>query len=729
MARRITQIKKESMSQIRKLIEFIASDNIAEIIRDQEDGEDLLKKLAQQVIDDDQRNRDSMIDWCQMVEDGEKIAEQETAPKDEPFPKAANFKSPALLEAQITFGDRAATELLRGRHLIKVDVIGKDPDGIKKQKSENIVEFSNWQLNHHMKTWRSKQEHNFYELSGPGATFKKTSYDDVSGLNRSEMIHYPDFSVNQATSCIEEAKSFTHAMDFQIDDVFEKQLLDEWLDVDLFPNIEEGEGGSDIGSNESEEVICAIDNDQRFLEQNCFFDLNGDERREPYIVTVHVQSKQVVRIVARFNELGIIMQDENKNIISFERTRDDGNNLRVKDRKGNVRPVQESDLKNKLIRVEPIQNIVYYEFIPSLDKTFLGIGYYHLLSALSLGINSATTELINAGKLANLQGGWTARGFRHRMGNLTAIPGEWLETDIPAAELQAGMMPHQFKEPSVVLLNLNEKLNEQIKQLVVNTDLKGVLSPNAPASTTLALIQEAMLPMSAILQRVIRSESEEFKQLFALNAQFIDPLLYQIVLEDASADFRQDFDMLSLDIMPTANPEMSSRMQRIQMSDIMITQAPNIAMTGGDVRAIWESWFDSIGADNMIGQVYPTPEQITAEQQQRLEEQQEQQRIQNQLMMIQIDHAERDQIRKDRETEMKLRETTANIRKIGTEMLLNFEKAQTEDIKNGVNIFNAQVQAITAAVDNTMKELGFENAERLSRPDATTKTIASNNAG
>ena len=80
------------------------------------------------------------------------------------------------------------------------------------------------------------------------------------------------------------------------------------------------------------------------------------------------------------------------------------------------------------------------------------------------------------------------------------------------------------------------------------------------------------------------------------------------MLDDLNADFTTDFDVDSLNIMPTANPEMSSRMQRIQRAQTMVLEAPNIALTGGDVRAIWESWFDAIGADDLLGKVFPDPE-------------------------------------------------------------------------------------------------------------------------
>jgi len=260
----------------------------------------------------------------------------------------------------------------------------------------------------------------------------------------------------------------------------------------------------------------------------------------------------VVRIVARYDLTGFV----------------------VKDSTGVIRrllPEDETNLGSlDLVKIDPIQNIVPYDFIPSTDGTFLGIGYYHLLSSLSKGINATTNQLVDAGTLATLQGGFLARGFRKRMGNLRMKPGEYQSTDISAQDLQTGIRDHSFREPSAVLFTLNESLSAKLQNLTVNLDLKGVLAPNAPATTTLALIQEAMLPMSAIMQRIIMSESEEFKQLFILDSLFTDPNLYKAVLDSEEADFRNDFSLVSFDVIPTASSDMSSRMQRLQRAEILV---------------------------------------------------------------------------------------------------------------------------------------------------------------
>lgn len=697
---------------VKNLIAFIGNKNIAADI----DDEQLLQKLGAQVIEDFLRDQDSMIEWSNMIDEGKKLAKQETAARSIPWEGASNFKSPAILESSISFGDRASTELLRGRNIVKADVVGNDNDGLKKEAADNVVEFMNWQVNHQMKRWRKTQEKLLYELPASGAVFKKTFFDPIDGINKSELIHYPDFVINQAASSIDDVP-FTHPMDFSVDEIFTRQASGIWLDVDLFPENAEG----DEGSNAAEQVIDAIDNEQKFLEQNCFFDLDEDGYREPYTVTVHQQTQIVVRIIARYDTQNIIIKDKDDNI-------------------RRVQPEDEGNLEGlELIKIEPDQNIVPYDFIPALDGTFLGIGYYHLLSSLSKAINSTTNQLMDAGTLATLQGGFLARGFRQKMGNVSASPGEWISTDISAQDLQTGVLPHPFKEPSNVLFLLNEKLDAKIQKLIVNLDLKGVLAPNAPATTTLALIQEAMLPLSAIMQRIIMAESEEFKLLFILNSKFTDPELYRTVLDSEEADFASDFNLTSMDIAPTASADMSSKMQRIQQAESLILQSPNIALEGGDTRPIRELWFEAIGAEDMIGKVFPDPDKMDEAQKARAAAQQEQQRQSALLLSIQIDHAERqidslelDTVSRAAERKSKILLNMINMRKIESEVVLNLEKAETEQVKNKISVYTSQLQGIREAIASVEKEINFDNqerernAERIPRNPDASQRIPSN---
>lgn len=686
------------MADLSILVKNIKSQNIANDIED----EDLLKKLGQQVIEDFSRDVESMTDWQKGIEDGRDLAKQEINSKSIPWEGAANFKSPAILEAARSFGDRAVTEIIRGGRLVKGVVIGKDSQGLKKEAMERVTEFMNWQINYEMKGWRKRQECLIYELPATGTVFKKTFFDPIDQVNKSELIHNPDFAVNQASPTIEDAKSFTQVMSFSANEIFERQKADIWRDVELYPEDSEG----DAGSNEAEQVDNSIDNPERFFEQNCWFDLDQDGYQEPYTVTVHESSGEVVRIIARYSMDGIIVKE---------------------DVTGKIRPVVEGDSLTdaELIKINATQNITKYGFIKDPNGTFLDVGYYHLLGPLTKALNVTTNQLLDAGTLANMPNGFLARGFRKKMGNLRMSPGSLQQTDISAQELQSGVLMNPFREPSQTLLALGQGLQAAIDKLVVSLDLQGTIAPNAPASTTLALIQEQMIPTSAIMQRIIDSQSDEFEKLFVLNSKFADPEQYIEVVDDPSADFQQDFNLKTMNIKPTANPEMSTKIQRIQVNDALLSQAALISQTGGDIKPIVERFVRDIADDDTLDQVYPDPAQMSEEQAARLETQQRQQAMQEELTAIQIDLQERqvqaieqEGDRKSLETQAKIEKQQTEIEKIEAEIILTLEKAESEQAKNQISTYTAQIAERKQAIE----ELKQRNEEIRRNTTIPTRT-------
>jgi len=697
------------MPIVQDLIKRISSDNIAEDYTST-DGGQLLRNVARRVIENYERDLESMSEWLGDIEEGQEIAEQDTSTKSEPWQGASNYKSSTMISAAVSFGDRSSTELLRTK-LVKTQVIGKDNDGRKKASSENVAEFMNWQIDHQMTDWRCNQETLLYALPNFGTMFKKIFFCPIEGVNKSELVHYPNFVVNQGVSSMRECRVFSCLLAIPKNEAMENVAAGVWLDVDLYPDAAEGIEGS----NSEQNVNDAADNPEMFIEQYCTYDLDDDGYEEPYIITVHRGSCKVVRIVANY-DIGDIYIKRNGVTSSVKR----------------IMSSDSQDISGKLVRISPQQSIVKYDFIKPCDGTFLGLGYYRLLSSLSKAINSTTNLLMDAGVLANLPGGWLANGFREKMGNHSFKPGEFKSTNIPAADLHNGILPHQFDEPSQVLFALNESLKAELKQFSVELDLKGTLAPNAPATTTLALIQEAMVPTSAIMQRIIAAESAEFRLMYILNSKYTDPDLYQKVLDDAEASFEFDFDLESMSISPTACAEMSSRMQRIQQAEAMILQAPNIALTGGDVRAIWESWFDAIGADWMVNQVWPDPKQMSEEQAARQEAQQVAQQKQDRLLMVKVDHEERkvasteaDINSKIQERKVRALEVYAKLKEIEASTLLKLEQAESEQVKNQIDIYTARLAGVSRAVEFAQAEIENETRERDDAREAEERLRAS----
>lgn len=754
---------------IKELIEFIGNVNIADDL-----SEDKLMKIGQDVVDRFTEDLGTMDDWMKAVEKGQELVKQELHSRSTPWPGASNFKSSLMTEASLAFGNRASLELLRQKNLVKSDVIGgrsqakgisrdqgdvddalaqieqqvqqiqeaqeqgqkPDPQIVqqlqkaeqeaqekgqaiqrrrdaledKQDRADRVTEVMNYQINHQMKEWRPDQKKLLYVLPNVGAMFKKTIFDPLLGRNISHVIHYPDFAVNQATTHIDTARSFTHILDVSKNKLFENQQSGLWLEAELYAEAEDG----DKGSNEDEDVTDSADNPNRFLEQYCFIDLDDDGYEEPYTVTVHEQSRKVVRIIARFDEKSIMTTNEQGLVVSLIDAMKAMavNELKRADAAG-VEPElpDEADLKGmKLARIEAAQPITKYGFIPTMDGTFLDLGYFHLMGATTAAVNSTTNQLIDAGTLANRQIGLLAKNVRKKMGPISFRPGQFMSTELSPSELSQGILPMPIKEPSQTLFALNEKLSNDGRAFAASVDASGQITAQTAPTTALAVIQEQLIPLSALMNNIIEAESNEFQLMFRLNQKFIDPQEYISVLDDPDADAHSDFNSQGMDIIPTANAEQSSKMQRIQLAEVQMGMFDRVLQAQGNPIPLVRAFFEAIGSD-LVDEVFPDEQRMSREDQQRLDglrQQQEQSNAlaqeQNKLTQLQIDLLTRSEDRKDGEAAVKAEEAQvdnekklAEIRAITANIILTLEKAETEDTKNQISAYTAELQALQQA--------------------------------
>ena len=93
-----------------------------------------------------------------------------------------------------------------------------------------------------------------------------------------------------------------------------------------------------------------------------------------------------------------------------------------------------------------VDYFVHYKFLPGVG--FYGFGLTHMIGGLSRGATSILRQLIDAGTLANLPGGFKARGIRIRDDDVPIQPGEFRDMDAPGGSLREALLPLLFKEPS-----------------------------------------------------------------------------------------------------------------------------------------------------------------------------------------------------------------------------------------------------------------------------------------
>ena len=677
---------------------FVPNSNIAFMISDQE-----LMSIGTEVISGYNADKDSMNEWAEFVELGLDLVKQEKEARSEPWDGAANFKSPVLMNAALKFSDRISTQLLRTRDIVKTSIIGNDPDGEKFKKSERISDYMNYQLNVDMPEWRDEHHKLLYDLPYIGTVFKKTFFDPLLERNVSDLITYPNFAVNNGATSLQRLRRFSEIHEFSINEVNERILSGIWLDVPLT-----GSGESEDSQGQQEFQIES-DGFMSFIEQQMFWDMDGDGYEEPYIVTAEINSGTVVRIVPRFEPDDVILKNQQ------------GNRARLSDLFLPTGELIKEESERKIVRIICSENITKYGFIPDPEGGFLDIGFSHLLGALTSAVNTTTNQLIDSATLSNVQGGWLAKGFRRKMGNSRFKPGEWKQTGLSAVDMKGGILPLPVKEPSPTLLALNEGLIQNAKELSASADISSIVGANAPAATTLSLIQEQMISVNAILLRIYRSMSREFDKLFQLNSQFGSEEEYQNVLDDPNASLIQDFSLRTFDIVPVANPEVSSKMQHIQLAAAELSQLDNIAAAGGNIQPVIESFLEAIGAQN-IDEIFPdqdasqklqellvaNPEliNIITGEQERLDlisaaqadaiarvQQREDLKLASDLSKSQaeIDRINMETLKKRIEAE----KTDAEISKVGSETVLNLEKAESEDIKNQTDNYTSSIKIDT----------------------------------
>lgn len=754
---------------VKSLIAMMDKQNIAKELTEHE-----LAKIATDVIHRADQDRQSMKSWMDGVDEGLNLCKPEFVGKSEPWEGAANFKSTLLTEAANNFGNRAAMEIMRDNRLVKAEIIGietlqnviekksgeiaemeetiaaitaqveelkasgqeLDPEiqeqltatqkdiaerkaaikskklaiREKTQRADRVTEVMNWQINSNMKEWRKDQKRLMYTLPNIGTIFKKTFYDESLGRCVSHVLNYPDFIVNQATVCMDTCRSFTHVFAANKSKAIERFKAGAWLDIsdDYIDN------NGDERTNEANSTENATDNPDSFYEQYCWIDLDDDGYEEPYIVTVHKASTKVVRIVARFDFDGLIVKYKDmKPMPLLEAQRARAADVMKDAEEFGVKPElpDAMDLTGfKIVRIEPMPVISKYGFIPSYDGTFLDMGFFHFLGSVTMASNKVTNDLLDAGTLANTAMGISAKGFRKRQGDFRFKKGQIMATEIPADQLQNSIYMLNFKEPSPTLFQLNEGFKASAGGFVSNSDAGSQIQANTAPTTALAIVQESLMHQTAHMGLIIDAMSEEFKILFTLNSDYLDDEEYRAIVGDDEASYATDFATDGLSIVCGANPEMSSRSQRMMLAEAEIAQLPLVMQAGGNGYAILKNWYKAIGSQN-INEYFPNEAEMSPQDRanmKQMKEAQDQanklQEQQNKLQELQVALLGRAEDRKDAELQVTKQKTLADVdktleevQKTKAQTILTLEQAETESVANQISIYTTRSNELTKA--------------------------------
>jgi len=673
---------------MKKLLQYAESINIAEELESSQ-----LAIIATRITEQFESDWTSMAKWREQNDNGIDLSTPDLHPKTTPFPNSANYKTLALTQAATAFGDRASKELLQDEFLFMTNIIGKDKDGQKAAIAERVKEYENYHLDYRMEDWRDNQSDMLYKLPKYGTMFKKIYFDPLENRKVSCMIEYPNFCVSDSIKSLEKARSFTEIVAYSKNEAKEFQALGYWCDCDL-----SGDDGQS-GSNESEGAESAIDNAECYYVQNTYLDLDDDGYEEPYVVTYHKGSGNVVRIVADYNIYGIMVRNGGK-IISLGSAKDQGDIV-----------LKEVMRTAELMKINRAMDIVKYGFIRG--DGFLDIGYYWLLGALTQLVNTATNMMLDKGAQYNMGGGFLAKEFRkgNNSGAVSFKMGEYKQTDIPASVLQGGIVNLPVGEPSQILLQLLTMAQGELANFSASVDLSALIAQNVAPTTAAISVSEQLVPTAAIYQYIQRSQSKEFEKLMALTPLYIDNSEYQEVV-GAEGSIETDY-ASSVSIKATAQKSMSSDVIRNFEIAALQTMLPQIQAAGGNAVKVIKLALGQLKSINTDGILPEMDEQQEAEANAKM---QAESAKQQQLIDLQILSQQKAIAGFEAQEQAGKIKAQSEMAKIEGDILLNNEKiklTQAQTYKEKANAAKLAEEAQAQAIENGMLNSGIEELVNL----------------
>ena len=493
-------------------------DNLAEEISEKE-----LVQIAGDLLSDYQDDIDARKDWIQTYVDGLELLGMKIEERTDPWEGACGVYHPLLSEALVKFQAETIMETFPAAGPVKTMIIGKETPE-KKDAATRVQDDMNYQLTDVMTEYRPEHERMIWGLGLSGNAFKKVYFDPSLNRQVSMFIPAEDIVVPYGASSLEQSPRVTHVMRKTENEVKRLQFAGFYRDVDL------GEASSSLDEVEkkiAEKMGFRATTDDRYklLEMHVDLDLVGYEDEEdgeptgialPYVVTIDKDSETILSI------------------------------------RRNWRPEDDTHQKR--------QHFVHYGYVPGFG--FYCFGLIHLVGAFAKSSTSLIRQLVDAGTLSNLPGGFKTRGLRIKGDDTPIAPGEWRDADVPSGALKDNLMSLPYKEPSQVLYSLLGTIVEEGRRFASAADMKiSDMSANSPVGTTLAILERTLKVMSAVQSRIHYSMKQELKLLKEIIRDYT-PESYGYEPEEGSAKAKQsDYDLVT--VIPVSDPNAATMAQKI----------------------------------------------------------------------------------------------------------------------------------------------------------------------
>jgi len=547
-----------------ELIPFDA--NLADFLDD-----DTLGELANELTGSFDEDMSSRSEWEETYVKGLDLLGVSLDERSEPFEGASAVTHPLIAESVTQFQAKEYKELLPSGGPVKTRIAGAQTPEVEEQ-SERVKHYLNYLITEDMEEFDPDMDQMLFYLPLSGSTFKKVYFDPLLGRPVSKFLPAQDVVVPYSATDLFTAPRITHVLKMTDNEIRKQQVLGFYRDVDLPSGGSEDEDQVDEKVNEIQGISKSFSDDVRtLLEMHVELEIEGFEDvgadgepsgvKLPYIVTIDKDSDTVLAIRRNYAE-----DDPLKKAIPY---------------------------------------FVHYKFMPGLG--FYGFGLTHMIGGLGRAATSILRQLIDAGTLSNLPGGFKARGVRVRNSDEPIQPGEWRDMDAPGGVLRDSIMPLPYKEPSATLANLLGALIDAGRRFVSIADQQvGNMSQEMPVGTTVAMLERGMKVMSAIHKRLHYAQKNELRILARIVRENVPAYPYVLQGNVPPETLQQDFDG-RIDIIPVSDPNIFSMAQRVALAQEQLKLAQTNPQMH-NLHAAYKRMYQALEVQN-IEEILPAPPQ------------------------------------------------------------------------------------------------------------------------
>jgi hypothetical protein len=332
---------------------------------------------------------------------------------------------------------------------------------------------------------------------------------------------------------------------------------------------------------------------------------------------------------------------------------------------------------------------VTYVFVPGFG--FWPLGLLHIMSNMTNAATAAWRVMLDSGMFANFPGFLLAKSAARQDTLIFRVPpGGGAQVDTQGMKIGDAVMPLPYKTENMAALHkLTEDIVTQAQRIGMTAEMPAMEGrEDTPATTILALIEQAQKMLSAVHKSMHESQAEEFDKILQCFKEH--PESFWQCNRKPALPWDQETFLRAIDdcnLVPKADPNTASHMQRL-MKVAALKYLQSQSPTLYDPLAVETAALQGIGYTNP--QQFFAPPTAQAKPPPELEQKQAELQIKGALAQAQMIKAQ------------------AEAKKMGVEAELAPHKFQAEHARG---MGDLQIKAAKTQIEGALKSRESEQAE------------------